>query len=189
MTDSNQAQITIKGFELVQSIQNAKNDVTLLQGKDTFLRVYYCHGKNFLKSFKDFTCELTVSFDGSNRALNGEKFQILNPVAVEKMPDPEEQRFRWRKSLNFKIPAQYLTRVDSNSCDSLSIKFTLQNAKLRNRRNQWSDADKFFNGNPTWCCEEEFEKPSVLRIRLVGYRYSDFEQLIEEIPKQSDFAR
>ena len=35
--------------------------------------------------------------------------------------------------------------------------------------------------------ERTFQAPSVLRIRLVGYRYSDFEQLIEEIPRESDF--
>ena len=119
----NRIKIKIEGYELVQSIQlfqstekehseqYTNSEVTLLQGKDTYLRVYYSHEDDYLNDYENFTCELVIKFNNSNPELRGKKFQLLKAVAVEKSPDPKGQRFNFRKSLNFKILARFLSQT------------------------------------------------------------------------------
>ena len=191
--------IEITGYEVVQSIQNVGykdqhgedqgNEVSLLRGKDTYLRVYFSK-KHYHYKYDAFTCKLKISFP--NQSILGKEYEVLNEVEFHENATLMEQRLDWNKSINFKIPGEHLKTVcDENESDKneIEISFSLYEVRFR-RKNDWNSSgppsSNFFSGKYAPLFKKIFQPPSVLNLRLVGYRYSDFEQSIEVLPTEAE---
>ena len=178
--------IRIDEFEITQSIQNVENCVTLLQGKDAYVRVYYLMIDDDVITYDAFTCELTISFDDQDPTLKERVFYPINEVAFNKRSSLMEQRLSWTKSINFRIPAKYLTKKQRSTKAEISVTFKIAQGRLRVGKEWVQATNRFFNGEECYQFVKKFKPPTELNLRVVGYRYSDFEQSIEVVPTEAE---
>ena len=99
--------VNVSGIEVVQAVQSAKNDVPLVLGKRTFVRVYLTP--------QDLNKDVRVRGHLSWRIIGNntrdfEPIQSLGSVLLRKNGDHPslfEQRLNWSRSLNFELPPKF----------------------------------------------------------------------------------
>ncbi len=112
--------VTVRAIEAVQSIQNAANEVPLIAGKPTWVRVYL--------QADDLAPGTVISgrlglFDG-DREITG-AVESLNPLDFAARLSLAEQRRDWDDSLNFRLPDSALVGREGET-----LRLRLQTAVL-----------------------------------------------------------
>ena len=110
------SKVNISGIEVVQAIQNAHNDVPLILGKRTFVRVYL----NPVDLNKDVRVKGKLSWKVTgNEIFQPEAIPSLESVLLRKNgehPPLSEQRLNWSQSLNFELPERFFQNQEDMSC-------------------------------------------------------------------------
>jgi len=88
--------VSLEGIEVIQSIQDTANSVSLVAGKTTWVRVYL--GKS--NGSRTLTGVLRAKRGGATLNLNA-----VVPIVVDASENLAARRKNWNKSLNFAVPA------------------------------------------------------------------------------------
>jgi hypothetical protein len=99
--------VSLQGIEVVQSIQDLANSVTLIAGKPTWVRVYF----DKASGTRELTATLKASRGGTTITLNPSRpSPILNAsILVDSSENISVRRKTWTKSLNFAVPAAMIS--------------------------------------------------------------------------------
>ena len=130
------------GIEVTQALQNWRNDIPLVENKDTYVRVFFAVSDSY--GLRDISGRLSGTRNGQSLKHSGMR---ARNVKTKTWPIDQLARKRISTSLNFRLPkswrrgtvtltfeadkeilcAEYYTQVDSKSC---SVEVTFQPAKV-----------------------------------------------------------
>lgn len=148
-----QAGLQIRGIEVVQSVQNARHDVTLIAGKRTIVRVYV--DPSSVQSAATVRGELVWRREGGEAYLPSINAVRLDPNSAL---DAFTQRSSLEHSLNFLLPASAI------GAGTTKLKL--------NRIVVAGDGDvPLVPDDPATMKEVVFTRSAVLRVRAIGLRY------------------
>ena len=101
------AKLTVNHIELGQAIQNVNNDVPLIAGKPTWVRVYL--DTSGVSQQAELVGELTIEIAGSTYKLIYRAQS--SPTRLRQLESLRDQRLDWSASLNFKLPDALLRQA------------------------------------------------------------------------------
>ena len=157
--------VTVEGIEVTQAIQSVDNNVTLIRGKHTYIRVYLSvpdyadvvriEGRLSLFVREDGHEEVEHSLCSMSAMTRVSKFDLL------------EQRLDWSRSLNFELPCHYLGQQRDKK---VTARTELSEVKLVCRDGK-SENGKICDGRQKK--EVVFQAEVTMHCRVVAYRYVD----------------
>lgn len=151
----------VRKIEVVQAVQSALNDVPLVFGKPTYVRVYL----NPTVSQEHSQIEGYVKIrSGSTVVLNDHR--SIETLRLERGLSLHEQRLDWSKSLNFLLPNEFW-----KYCSSSSITVELAGVKVTTPEGS-SNAVNKLAGESTTKPITVLEDPE-LNCRIVLFRHRD----------------
>ena len=152
----------VRKIEVVQTIQSALNDVPLVSGKSTFVRVYL--NPNVSQEHLQVEGYLKIK---SGRTIVLNNHPSLEALRLERGLSLHEQRLDWSKSLNFELPNEFW-----KSCSS-SIAVELARVRLTTTEGSSIALNKIV-GESTTEPIMVLEDPD-LHCRIVLFRHRDLD--------------
>ncbi len=147
--------ISVARIEVIQCIQSPANDVRLIKGKRTFVRVFVEPSQ----IPEDFSLSAMLSCSLANAEI-----PCLEPLLIRVDQNSPDRRL-WSSSLNFEIPSDFWDSAGLDAVSVESVSFTVRSvhAEHQNVRLRTEDAERssrIFKFDPS---------PS-LHLKLVGLR-------------------
>ena len=168
--------IKIMGIEIIQSIQNLNNKMPLVQDKLTYIRFYLSSDKDeILKINAAMKVSIIDAQKNTHELTTVYNIQPAFLTHENKSDDIHARRLCWDKSLNFKLPQNFLTTHKKNSNDLLSVKFELDKTQIKSINDKQSLGKiNLVHSDPKKPLEiiGEFHRVDV-NLRVVAYRYTD----------------
>jgi hypothetical protein len=160
-----QNQVSIEGIEVVQTVQSMQNDVPLVAGKTTVVRVYLS-GTGFFQT--SVTAKLQIVIAGQNPQILASQNTVFPAVGSVDLP---QMRSNLQSSLNFMVPSI------AGGAATVSVVSV----------NQATDGSSVICSN---CSSNitsiSFVKVAPLRLLVVGLSYTDSQQNVSATG-QSDY--
>lgn len=155
------ANLAIEKIEIVQTIQSASNDVPLIAGKLTYVRVYLSADSSI--SGLRIVGELSAK-DGSGNVFDA--IPSIEHTQLEPGLALHQQRLNWSKSLNFLLPEDFWNHMQYTTID-----FELTKASGISPDGELVNFDKIEGKGKT--IRVDFEKDPEMQCRIVIFRYED----------------
>ncbi len=157
------ANINIIGFEVVQSIQNFHNEIPLIQGKPTYIRVYlYASWRKTQIENIEMDGTLLVKVENSKLRTRLNSLATVSQPKLHAQPKLIDQRLDWNQSLNFKLPDNFFDdHVNKDRVATVSLSKITVNGSSTGHTTQENKSDFLF------------KKKVELYCRAVAYRYLD----------------
>ena len=191
--------INIKAVEVIQSVQDFNynkdkedDNIPLIQDKVTYIRFYLC-SENVIPI--DISASLKISYKQNDQDftfLKTIKSIDISTIFNEDLSDEMQlRRLDWDKSLNFKLPKNFLSDLQMNFEESVELKFVLDKVFAVDENESESSKDREITPEADPKNEQlhqyltgyKFERISA-NLRVVAYRYTDVEtgEVYEPLP-------
>ncbi len=174
------ARLRIIGIEVVQSLQNPRNEISLLQGRPTYFRIYLKKTGGPEIDRVDGEVELKINQNSQTRTIC---LESQAPLENFDNRDLLRQRLHWNQSLNFHIDEKFFEDAGFN--DQSDIKITVKVKCLNCWFGQIRVGSNITNAGSKK--QLNFQTPTELRCQIVGYRYTDRENIEVHSPTAGDY--
>ncbi|HEX3418119.1 MAG TPA: hypothetical protein VHT21_17200 [Stellaceae bacterium] len=175
----------ILGFDTTQAISNVPGSVPLIADKPTMVRVYL-NSTGSTARITGVRGRMSAyrpvnSFSDRGLPLLG-NLHSSNSIDVDASSDLEAKRFRFDRSLNFQLPAEWI----SEGAVHFEVAFDIDGSPTSPAAIPCDGCNNiFFNGAPVFV---HFLATPVLRLRIVGLEYQVGTPPVHKAPRAVDFA-